>query len=134
MSLAVRILVADDDPDCRDMYGEFLSHAGHHVVVAADGEEAVTYATRYPFDVIVLDLALPKLDGYRVMRELRGHPATRKILIVTVSAGDQEMHNAARAAGANLTLEKPCLPRELEQAIRTLLDSEAREEKKPHVP
>ena len=72
MAPPARILLADDDPDSRDMYSEFLSDASCKVVTAADGEETVMYATRYPLDLVVLDPALPKLDGFRVMRELRG--------------------------------------------------------------
>ena len=123
---AARILLADDDPDCREMYGEALSYAGHRVITAADGEEALLYATRYPFDLILLDLALPKLDGYRVLKELRGHPATKELPLVTISAGDEQMHAAALAAGADLTLAKPCLPHELERELRALLESKGR--------
>jgi DNA-binding response OmpR family regulator len=122
MTLRRRILLADDDPDCRDIYGEFLTVVGYSVVTAADGEEAVTYGTRYPFDLILIDLALPKIDGYRVMKELRAHPGTKDIPIITISAGDEEMHTAAKAAGANLTLRKPCLPQQVEAEIRALID------------
>ena len=130
---AARILLADDDPDCREMYGELLSYAGHRVIPAADGEEAVLYATRYPFDVILLDLALPKLDGYHVIKELRGHPATKEIPIITISAGDEQMHADALAAGADLTLAKPCLPHELERQVRAMLESKGRPATKAQV-
>ena len=116
-----RILVADDNADSRDIYGETLSHAGYAVVTAVDGEEAIVYATHYPFDLIVLDLALPRIDGFQAIKELRNSPVTASIPIITLSAGDDLMHAAALAAGANLALEKPCLPQDLEHAVRIIL-------------
>lgn len=123
---SIRILLADDDADCREMYGEALAHAGHRVITAADGEEALSYAMHYPFDLILLDLALPRLDGYRVLKELREHPATKEIPIITISAGDEQMHAAALASGSDLTLAKPCLPHDLEREVRILLESKGR--------
>ena len=126
MPAGARILLADDDRDCREMYAEFLSHVGHSVVAAADGEEALAYATRFPFDVIILDLALPKLDGYKVLREVRNTEPVNDTPVITISAGDEEMHARAIAAGADLTLAKPCLPAELERAVRAFADGPGR--------
>ena len=59
MTAVTRVLVVDDNEDSRAIYSEMLSLAGHGVVTAADGEEAIAYALRIPFDLIILDLCLP---------------------------------------------------------------------------
>src|SRR5207248_5723780 len=120
VTAVTRVLVVDDNEDSRAIYSEILSLAGHGVVTAADGEEAIAYALRIPFDLIILDLCLPKVDGIRVIKEVRSSPVARHTPIVTVSAGDELMHREALAAGADLALRKPCLPDELREAVRTL--------------
>ena len=119
---AFRILVVDDNDDSRFLFAEILSVDGHRVITAADGEEAMAYALHTSFDLIVLDLCLPKVDGIRVIKELRSSPAAQSTPIITVSAGGERMHAEALAAGADLALEKPCLPHELQAAVRSFLD------------
>lgn len=123
---AARILVVDDDDDTRSIHAEILSVDGHRVITAADGEEAIAYALHTYFDLIVLDLCLPKVDGIRVIKELRGFPLAQSTPIIAVSAGDEPLHAAALAAGADLALEKPCLPHELQVAVRSFLDRDQR--------
>jgi DNA-binding response OmpR family regulator len=118
---AARILVVDDNDDLRALYAAILSLDGYSVIAAADGEEAIADATRFPFDLIVLDLCLPKVDGIRVIKELRSSPAGQSTPIVTVSAADKLMHAQALAAGADLALAKPCLPDELQGAVWAFL-------------
>jgi DNA-binding response OmpR family regulator len=126
-----RVLVVDDNEDSRSIYAEILSLAGHGVVTAADGEEAIAYALRVPFDLIILDLCLPKVDGIRVIKEVRSSAAARSTPIITVSAGDELMHRQALAAGADLALAKPCLPDELREAVRSFLGADRGREGKP---
>ena len=128
MTAAARILVVDDDDDSRSICEEILSVAGHRVITAADGEEAIAYALRVPFDLIVLDLCLPKVDGIGVIKELRSSRAAQATPIITVSAADELMHSEALAAGADLALRKPCLPQELHAAVRAFLDRGDRKE------
>ena len=119
---AARILVVDDYEDSRNMYAEMLSFAGYHVETAKDGAEALERAENGQFDLIVLDIALPKIDGLTVIRTLRSRPETMATPIVTLSASvGQNAHQAVRTAGADLALDKPCLPDDLEAAIRELL-------------
>jgi adenylate cyclase len=124
VTAVTRILVVDDNEDSRAIYSEILSLAGHGVVTAADGEEALAYALRIPFDLIILDLCLPKVDGIRVIKEVRSSPVARQTPIVTVSAGDELVHREALAAGADLALRKPCLPDELREAVRTFVNAD----------
>jgi two-component system sensor histidine kinase and response regulator WspE len=82
-------------------------------------------------DLIILDLCLPKVDGIRVIKEVRSSAAARSTPIITVSAGDELMHRQALAAGADLALAKPCLPDELREAVRSFLGADRGREGKP---
>ncbi len=124
VTAAARILVVDDDDDTRSIHAEILSLGGHRVITAADGEEAIAYALHLAFDLIVLDLCLPKVDGIRVIKELRSSSLAHSTPIIVVSAGNEPMHAEALAAGADLVLEKPCLPHELQAAVRSFLDQD----------
>ncbi len=117
-----RVLIVDDFEDARDLYAEFLRMQGYEVTGAADGPEALNLALPSHYDIIVLDLALPRMDGLAVLRELRRNPATAKTPIIILSASvGPEPQQEALASGADLFLEKPCLPDELEAAIRGFL-------------
>jgi two-component system, cell cycle response regulator DivK len=116
------ILIVDDFDDAREMYAEFLSSVGHRVVSVGDGQAALETAMSEPFDLIILDIALPKLDGISVIKRLRAREATRRTPIITLSASvEEEVRMSAVEAGADLALDKPCLPMELETAVRVLL-------------
>jgi DNA-binding response OmpR family regulator len=118
-----RVLIADDNVDDREMYRRFLVARGYLVSVVSDGEEAVTRALNGRFDIVVLDLALPKLDGIQVVTQLRSFTSTSRLLVVTLSAQTGEHVRAAAVdAGADLALEKPLPPEDLESAIRVLVD------------
>jgi len=122
--MPVRILVVDDFEDARDLYAEYLRMRGFEVTCAADGEAALHLALPAVYDLVVLDLAMPRMDGIAVLRALRGSPQTAKTPIIILSAS---VGNEARAqtlgAGADLFLEKPCLPDELEKAVLALLEA-----------
>ena len=124
---ASRILLVEDYEDARDMYAELLRLSGYSVATAANGDEALERALGEDFDLVVMDIALPKRDGLSVIEALRSEDRTKSVPIIGVSAmaGD-ECRKAALTAGANLFLEKPCLPEELEQAVRHLLHPKAR--------
>ena len=69
------ILVADDEQDIRELVAYRLSRSGFSVVEARDGEEALRLATAQPLDMAVLDVMMPRLNGYQVTEQLRGMPA-----------------------------------------------------------
>jgi len=122
-----RILIVDDFEDARDLYAEFLRVQGFEVSGAADGPAALHLALPAGYDVIVLDLALPRMDGLEVLRQLRRNPRTKRTPIIILSASvGQEPREDAMEAGADLFLEKPCLPDELEQAIESVLPRKGR--------
>ena len=118
------VLVVDDSPDARFLYGEHLRLCGYRVVTAKNGEEGVAAAhTEWPA-VIVMDLQMPKMDGWEAIRHLRHDPMTADIPIIALSAfafGDAP--DRAREAGADLCLSKPCLPSQVGRVVRAMLSS-----------
>ncbi len=90
MTLTTRrpILVVEDDPDVRDLLSRRLTHLGHDVLVAASGEEALELADESPPSLVVLDIRLPGIDGWEVLRRLRARPATSGAGVLVVSVLD----------------------------------------------
>src|SRR5437016_13530985 len=103
------ILVVDDDLDARTMYGFYLRSMGCDVYTATDGSGAIKQAMAMHPDLIVLDLAMPHVDGWAAAERLRRSPATRSIPIIALTAipGARE---SARLSGCDAFMAKPCLP------------------------
>jgi two-component system phosphate regulon response regulator PhoB len=104
-----RALVVEDHEDTRELYVAYLRHSGWQVEEVANGEEALAVATLFEPDVIVMDLAMPQVDGVEATRRLRRHPRTKDTPIVVVTAHPLRAHEAV-AAGATDFILKPCLP------------------------
>src|SRR5256885_9948879 len=102
-----RILVVDDIEDSRDLYAFYLNHVGYHVTVALDGETAIRLAQQQRFDVIVMDLAMPKMDGVEATRRLKTDERTRQIPIIIVS-GHAIQGLAGRSEEHTSELQSPC--------------------------
>jgi two-component system cell cycle response regulator DivK len=118
MASGPRALVVDDYDDAREMYAEFLAFKGFRVVQAENGLQAVALAASVLPDLIILDLALPDIDGIEVTRRLKGTPATAGIPIVMLTANTQSrMLEEARKAGCAAVLVKPCTPDELLEVV-----------------
>jgi DNA-binding response OmpR family regulator len=119
---SARILLVDDSEDDLEMYSSYLVQQGYEVLVAKDGEAAVEFALQKSFDIAVIDIGLPKLDGIGVMMVLRNYTKTRRIPLISLSARvGEEIRTAAVNAGANLAVEKPCPPEDLGSIIEVLL-------------
>ena len=119
------VLIADDNLDTREMYATYLRAVGYAVETAADGRQAVVKAvTRRP-DLIVLDLRMPRVDGWSAMREIRGNATTAKTPIVVLTGHDLKEHlkQSALAEGASSYLMKPCLPEQLTREIAECLQT-----------
>ena len=113
--------MVDDDLDARLIYRHYLTVMGCQVFTARDGLIGVEMARRKKPDVIVMDLAMPRLDGWAATAELKQSAATRAIPIIVLSAVSSS-RNEAKAAGCETFLAKPCLPELLWLEIRLLLD------------
>lgn len=114
------VLVVDDDPDAQAIYKMYLRARGCRVLTASNGALGVTKAFRYRPDVIVMDLAMPKLDGWTAARRLKRRRTTARIPIIALSAVPTA-RGSARAAGCDAYLAKPCLPALLWCEIRVVL-------------
>jgi len=117
-----RILLVEDNEMNRDMLSRRLERKGFEVAVAVDGRQGVDMALAGGYDLILMDMSLPELDGWEATRELRAQPQTQRVPIVALTAhamaGDREK---ALEAGCDDYDTKPIeLPRLLEK-IDTLL-------------
>jgi two-component system cell cycle response regulator DivK len=120
------VLVVDDTSDTRELYALYFQSRGFSVITAADGEAGVETALRYEPDVIVMDLAMPRLDGVAATQRLRQDARTRHTPIIILTGYQvQAMPLGTSEAGADALLTKPCLPEDLERSVRELLPSEA---------
>jgi CheY-like chemotaxis protein len=117
------ILIADDNPDTRDMYALYLTTIGYSVETAAEGREAVVKALTLRPDLIVMDLQMPGVNGWRAMQDIRANAKTASIPIVVLTGHDfkQHLEQSVRAAGACSFLVKPCLPEQLAREIATYI-------------
>src|SRR3954468_22733871 len=116
-----RILVVDDAESIRLLFQRLLTADGHDVFGAQDGEVALEAVSQHQPDLILLDVAMPTLDGLEVCRRLKADPATRLTPIVLVT-GQAELSDRLRGleAGADEILEKPVHPHELRARVRSL--------------
>lgn len=116
------VLVVDDQEDERRIQQAFLSHRGFRVAEAADGVAALERAFADPPDLVLLDVAMPRMDGFEVCRTLREDPRTSDVAILLLTASVVgELEERARAAGADGILTKPIDPHEVAAAVERLL-------------
>jgi CheY-like chemotaxis protein len=103
-----RVLIVDDNKDAAEWLATLLSLSGHETHVALDGVEAVKAAERLLPDAVLLDIALPRLDGYEVCRRIRQQPWGRDLVIVALTGwGQEEDRQKSTEAGFNTHLVKP---------------------------
>jgi two-component system, OmpR family, alkaline phosphatase synthesis response regulator PhoP len=114
-----RVLVVDDEPQIAQIARDYLEHAGFSVIVAGDGRKALDLARSRQPDLIVLDLALPRIDGLDVARELRRES---NVPIIMVTARVEEADRiAGLEVGADDYVTKPFSPRELVARVKAVL-------------
>jgi twitching motility two-component system response regulator PilH len=116
------ILVVDDSPTTLKLVSKALATAGHHIITASDGEEAVANATSAHPDLVVLDVIMPHKNGYQVCRQLKNDPQTHDIKIILFTIQNQQadclwgMHQ-----GADAYLAKPFHEAELLATVARFL-------------
>jgi CheY-like chemotaxis protein len=114
-----RILIADDSDGHRQLLSYVLRHDGHHVSGVADGASALDLLTREPFDLAMLDVMMPVLDGLTLCRILRATPAAHDLPIIVLSA--EPCESEARAAGADVFFSKPYRVAAVRATVRMLV-------------
>jgi DNA-binding response OmpR family regulator len=116
------VLVADDDEDIRSLVTFRLERAGYRVVTAADGEHALSLALEHSPDLAILDVMMPRLDGYELTRRLRQHEATKSIPVILLTARAQEADvERGFEVGADDYIRKPFSPQELRARVQAIL-------------
>ena len=120
--MAKRILVVEDDADNRRIVVKVLTVDGYEVLEATDGRAALATARREHPDLIIMDLAMPGLDGWQAASQLKSDPKVADIPIIALTAfamrGDEER---AREAGCDGYLSKPCRPQTIREVVRRYL-------------
>ena len=118
------VLVVEDYQDTREMYTAYLQFSGFRVAEAANGLEALEKTRELLPDIILMDLALPKIDGWEATRRLKADERTRHIPIVALTGHALAGHaEGARQAGCDAFVTKPCLPDALVAEIQRMLSA-----------
>jgi two-component system alkaline phosphatase synthesis response regulator PhoP len=119
---AGKVLIADDEPNIVTSLEFLMRKCDYDVRVARDGEEAVRLAEDFRPDVLLLDVMMPRCDGFEVCRRIRGNPATRgvRILMLTAHGRGGEIERGL-ALGVDAYITKPFSNKELVARVRGLL-------------
>jgi two-component system chemotaxis response regulator CheY len=118
-----RILAVDDSASMRQMVGLTLKSAGHEVVVAADGDEALALASvGAPVDLVITDVNMPNMDGISLVRELRLLPQYKGVpLLVLTTEASTDKKMEGKQAGATGWIVKPFNPERLIETVSRVL-------------
>jgi CheY-like chemotaxis protein len=116
----LKVLIVEDSADCAYSSAKLLRLFGHDVEIALDGRQAIEAATLNKFDVVLLDIGLPEMDGYEVAQQLIKTQTDHPPLIIAVTGYGQESdRRRAAAAGIDLHLTKPISQNNLIKILRT---------------
>jgi DNA-binding response OmpR family regulator len=117
------VLITDDSPVLRALMVRALTTIGHKVTMAEDGQEAIEILEKFTPDLMVLDVEMPRLDGYGVLREMRRRGLFRhtRILMLTSLSKEKDWFKAYKH-GAHQYLTKPFKPEELAETVVWLLE------------
>ena len=117
-----RVLVIDDDPDVGLLVQRILELQGYDIVLTDDGLRGLAAAQQQRPDAIVLDLMMPVMDGYEVLRQLRSDDRTSDVPVVVLTAvALKEAAEEVQRAGASSCLTKPFVPEELSAALSSAI-------------
>ena len=117
-----KILIAEDERDIRDLITFTLRFAGHDVVAAANGEEAVEKALKEKPDLVLMDVRMPRMTGYEACKKMKSEESIKHIPVIFLSAKGQDSEvTAGLDAGAVEYILKPFSPDQLTERVRTIL-------------
>ncbi len=122
-----KILVVDDHEEIRDALAAILDEEGHEVIHAENGKVGLDRATNESPDVILLDIAMPEMDGLEVLRRLKSNPDTEAIAVIMVTAqGDRHAMVKAVQLGTRDYITKPWETGEVEMCVNWALKAKER--------
>ena len=118
------ILVVDDEPNIRDILAYFLQSMGYEVVATGDPDEALGFAREGRPDLVLLDVLMPRMDGFDLCQMIRTHARSADLPVIFLTAlGDEVSRECARVSGGTRYLQKPFSKEEVLGAVRALLAS-----------
>ncbi len=121
-----KVLIAEDERDIRELITFTLRYAGHEVIQAANGEEALTLAREAVPDLIMMDVRMPKMTGYEACRLIKADDKTKHIPVVFLSAKGQETEiQTGLEVGAADYILKPFAPDQLIKRVSEILGRKA---------
>jgi CheY-like chemotaxis protein len=117
-----RILIAEDEPDIRELVAFTLRFAGHEVTATSNGEEALQQASQIIPDIIIMDVRMPKMTGYDACRAMKADILLKDIPVVFLSAKGQDSEiQTGLSVGAEEYLLKPFAPDQLAERVKAIL-------------
>ena len=117
-----KILIAEDERDIRDLVAFTLRFAGHEVIAATNGEEAVELAPKINPDLILMDVRMPRMTGYEACKIMKTMPGIKNVPVVFLTARGQESEiQQGLGAGAEEYLLKPFAPDQLTERVKAIL-------------
>lgn len=121
--MAKKILVVDDDLNIRDVYAEVLKDAGYDIILAADGEQALSALKSHVFDLVLLDVIMPKFNGLEVLGQIRQDQKLKDVPVVMLTNfGQEEIAKKAMDLGAvDFIIKYNTTPGEAAQKINKIL-------------
>jgi CheY-like chemotaxis protein len=117
---AKTVLVVEDFDDIRDAMKILVELQGYRVLTATDGREAIEKAREFHPDLILMDLAMPLIDGIEATKQIRSDPSVSAIPIIAVTSFSSFYHDEALAAGCNSVIEKPSIMNDI-SLLRSVL-------------
>jgi DNA-binding response OmpR family regulator len=115
-----RVLIVDDEPDILLMLRVNLEADGYETALAADGESALRRIEQEDFDLVLLDVMMPVMDGWSVLDVLQAHPAPPRVIVVSAKSGDKDIARAIQSGAADYVV-KPFSPDHLSGLIGEVL-------------
>lgn len=119
-----KVLVVEDDDSNAHLAALFLERSGHSVMSCEGGQSALDSLDHHTFDLVVLDLRLPDMDGLELIRRLRAHPSMSAVPILAVTAS-RDAEQEAEASGVHHVLFKPYSGSEFRETVARLLSGRA---------
>ena len=118
------VLVVDDEPTIRTLVNAILEGSGVRTLEAADGPEALEMARRHQPDLVLLDVVMPRMDGFTVCQRIKAEKSMARAPVLLLTALVQESdHQRARSVGADGIVQKPFSPAVLRATVETMLDA-----------
>lgn len=119
--MTIRVLIAEDEPHIVESLGFVLQRNGYEVVSVFDGEAAMTRLRSDPPDMMILDVMLPRLNGFEVLKQVKSDPALRSIPVIILTAkGQAHDRRMAEEIGVDGFMTKPFSNREIVEELRRL--------------